>query len=101
MTDKLIGGKVYKEVNQRVTQNIAERGFILMVDTQNLEKKIQESGLKTSYIIDKLGISRQALDFKKKNKRKFKVAEIYVLCDLLHIPNDERQAIFFADEVNI
>lgn len=72
-----------------------------MVDTLNLEKKIQESGLKTSFIISKLGISRQALDFKKKNKRKFKTAEIYVLCDLLNIPENERQSIFFADEVNL
>ena len=71
-----------------------------MVDTLNLEKKIQESGFKTAYIIEQLGITRQALDMKKKNKRKFKTAEIYVLCDLLHIPNDEKQAIFFADEVN-
>lgn len=71
-----------------------------MVDTLNLEKKIQKSGLKTAFIINQLGISRQALDLKKKNKRKFRIAEIYVLCDLLHIPTDERQAIFFADEVN-
>ena len=71
-----------------------------MVDTLNLEKKIQESGLKTTFIISQLGITRQALDLKKKNKRKFRISEIYVLCDLLHIPNDERQAIFFADEVN-
>lgn len=68
-----------------------------MVDTQNLEKKIEESGLKISYITAKLGITRQALDYKKRNKRKFRTAEIYVLCDLLNIPEEERQAIFFAD----
>ena len=33
-----------------------------MVDTQHLAKKIEDSGLKTSYIVDKLGISRQAFD---------------------------------------
>lgn len=71
-----------------------------MVDTQHLAKKIEDSGLKTSYIVDKLGISRQAFDFKKRNRRKFRTAEIYVLCDLLNIPDDERQDIFFAEEVN-
>ena len=68
-----------------------------MVDTLNLDKKIEESGLKISFITSKLGITRQALDYKRKNKRKFKTAEIYVLCDLLKIPDDERQAIFFAE----
>ena len=71
-----------------------------MVDTQHLVKKIEESGLKTSYIVEKMGISRQAFDFKKRNKRKFRIAEIYVLCDLLNIPDEDRQSIFFADEVN-
>lgn len=71
-----------------------------MVDTQHLVKKIEDSGLKTGFIVSKLGISRQAFDFKKRNLRKFRTAEIYVLCDLLNIPEDERQSIFFADEVN-
>lgn len=71
-----------------------------MVDTQHLVQKIEDSGLKTGYIVGKLGITRQAFDFKKRNIRKFRTAEIYVLCDLLNIPDDERQAIFFADEVN-
>lgn len=71
-----------------------------MVDTQHLVKKIEDSGLKIGFIVSKLGISRQAFDFKKRNLRKFRTAEIYVLCDLLNIPEDERQSIFFADEVN-
>lgn len=72
-----------------------------MVDTQHLAEKIDNSGLKIGFIVDKLGITRQAFDYKKRNKRKFRTAEIYVLCDLLNIPDDERQEIFFAKEVNI
>ncbi len=71
-----------------------------MVDTQHLGKKIEDSGLKTSFIVEKLGISRQAFDFKRRNIRKFRIAEIYVLCDLLNITDNERQEIFFANEVN-
>lgn len=72
-----------------------------MVDTQHLGQKIEESGLKIGYIVSKLGITRQAFDFKKRNIRKFRTAEIYVLCDLLNIPDEEKQSIFFADEVNL
>lgn len=71
-----------------------------MVNTQHLVKKIEDSGLKTGFIVGKLGISRQAFDFKKRNLRKFRTAEIYVLCDLLNIQDEERKEIFFADEVN-
>lgn len=71
-----------------------------MVDTQYLGKKIEDSGLRVGFIVEKLGISRQAFDFKRKNFRKFRTAEIYVLCDLLNIQDEERQRIFFANEVN-
>lgn len=71
-----------------------------MVDTISLEKKISDSGYKMGFITDKLGISRQAFDFKKKNKRKFRTAEIYVLCSLLNISDDEKEDIFFVKEVN-
>lgn len=68
-----------------------------MVDTQLLEDKISESGIKIGHIADTIGITRQAFDLKKKNKRKFRVAEVYVLCDLLNISNEEKKDIFFAD----
>ena len=71
-----------------------------MVDTELLNKKIKDSGLKVSYIVDNLGISRQGFDMKKKNKTPFRVAEIFVLCSLLNIDNDiEKKNIFFANKV--
>lgn len=71
-----------------------------MVDTKSLEKKISESGYRPRYIYDNLGITRQSFDSKKKNKRKFRAAEIFTLCSLLNISDSERQEIFFAEEVN-
>lgn len=68
-----------------------------MVNTQLLDEKIKNSGLKTSFICETIGISRQAFDKKKKNVYKFRLSEIYVLCDLLRIPIAERQSIFFAN----
>lgn len=70
-----------------------------MVNTDMLNSKIVDSGLKTAFIVDKLGISRQAFDKKKKNKIPFRVAEIYVVSDLLGLNDDEKQAIFFAEEL--
>lgn len=70
-----------------------------MVNTQLLDEKIKESGYKIGYIIDKLGISRQAFDKKRKNEYRFKGAEIYVLCDLLKLPDNTKEHIFFADDV--
>ena len=69
-----------------------------MVDTQLLDEKIKSSGLKCGYIVEKLGISRQAFDRKRNNKYAFRGAEIYVICDLLKITDDnEKNRIFFAN----
>ena len=70
-----------------------------MVNTQMLDFKIGNSGFKVSYIVDILGLSRNGFDKKRKGKIPFKKPEIYVLCDLLHLTEDEKQKIFFADEV--
>lgn len=55
------------------------------IDTTLLDLAIENSGLKTSYISDTLGISRQAFDRKRKGKIAFRKSEVYVLCDLLKI----------------
>lgn len=70
-----------------------------MVDTQLLDAKIEASGFKKGFIVEKLGISRFGFDKKCKNLTPFRVAEIYVLCDLLHISEDDKEKIFFADKV--
>lgn len=71
-----------------------------MVNTQLLDEKIGASGLKVKYIIEKLGLSRNGFDKKRKNKTPFRGAEMYVLCDLLDIRTEEdKKAVFYADEV--
>lgn len=68
----------------------------MRVNTQLLEEKIAESGLKQQYIIEQLGISGQAFNNKKNNKTPFRVSEAYVICDLLRIGKEEKANIFFA-----
>lgn len=64
------------------------------VDTQLLNEYIDKSGYKLGFIIDQLGISRQAFDKKMKNINQFRASEVYVLCDLLKINEDDKHKIF-------
>lgn len=66
-----------------------------MVNTQLLEQKIADSGLKIGHIAKTLGLTRQGFDKKRKGKTSFRLAEVYVLCDLLHISGEEKVKIFF------
>jgi len=70
-----------------------------MVNTQLLDEQIESSGRKIGYIADTLGLSRNGFDKKRKGKTPFRTAEIYVLCDLLGLSDDEKQEIFFANKV--
>lgn len=71
-----------------------------MTDTKKLNERIDDSGLKKSYIAKALGIARSTLSHKIANRREFKASEIDALCDLLGIKDpEEKEAIFFALEV--
>ena len=65
------------------------------IDTTSLDKAISKSGLKTGFIVEQLGISRQAFDKKRKGTNAFRQSEVYVLCDLLNLDEVQRNAIFF------
>lgn len=71
-----------------------------MVNAQLLDDKINESGLRSEYIYKNLGLSRASFSKRKKGNTPFKVAEIYVLSDILNLSEEEKKKIFFADEVN-
>jgi len=64
------------------------------VDTALLDEYITKSGLRMQFIVDNLGISRQAFDKKRKGINAFRGSEVYVLCDLLRIPDDVKPKIF-------
>ena len=64
------------------------------VDTELLEAYIEKSGLRIDYIIDKLGISYEAFKRKRKGLMSFRGSEVYVMCDLLKIPEDDSKKIF-------
>ena len=64
------------------------------VDTKLLDEYIEKSGLRVGFIVETLGISRQAFDKKRRGVISFRAPEVYVLCDLLKIPGDIKPKIF-------
>ena len=68
-----------------------------MTNSSLLERKIQDSGLRKSWILEQLGIKSYAtLRAKIKNESEFTASEIDKLCEILNIGKGQRQSIFFA-----
>lgn len=84
-------------LTHKETQHIVESEEKKMVNTQLLDERIEASGLKISHIVENLGLSRQGFDKKRKGITPFRVAEIYVISDLLRLTNDEKSKIFYSE----
>lgn len=67
----------------------------MRVNTELLDKKIDESGLKVSFLIEKLGISHNGFYKKKNGEIPFRASEVYVLCDLLKISDEAEKKLIF------
>ena len=67
------------------------------VDTELLDNAINRSGLKIGFIVEQLGISRQAFDQKRKGNTCFRKSEVYVLKSLLNLTDEETIKIFFPE----
>ena len=60
---------------------------------------IRDSGVKVSFLADKIGISRQALHSKIAGSRPFTQSEIMALKIALHMNDEDFMRIFFAERV--
>lgn len=67
----------------------------MRVNSALLDKKIEESGLKVSFIIEKLGLSHNGFYKKKNGITPFRASEVYVLCDLLKITDEGEKKLIF------
>jgi hypothetical protein len=65
-----------------------------------LRKKIDQAGLKLTYVAERLGLTYQGLKKKLDGDTEFKASEIAVLKDMLHLSDADVQAIFFDDDVD-
>ena len=68
-----------------------------MTNTSLLERYIEQSGYKRSFIARQIGL-KSAYGFSRKvnNESEFKATEIGILCNLLKINARDKEAIFFA-----
>ena len=74
----------------------------MLTNTEMLEDKIAQSGLKKSYIAKAIGLSPYGLTLKINNVNEFKASESEKVCVLLRIDDlEERSAIFFAPKVDL
>lgn len=71
-----------------------------MTNTSLLEQYIEKSGYKKSFIAKQLGITAYCFSLKLNNKSEFKANEIAILCELLKISAEDKEAIFFAKRVD-
>lgn len=70
-----------------------------MTDTERLRTIISKSGLKYSYVAEKIGLTYQGFKNKIENKNLFNVEEVDKLCKLLNITDIyQKEEIFFAKQ---
>lgn len=71
-----------------------------MTDSEALSKAIENSGLKLTFIANKLELSREGFYKKLNNQTEFKASEIVKLQDILNLSNKERDKIFLQTKLN-
>ena len=80
-----------------VVNYIQQKGEVNMTDTEQLKKAIEDSGVKISWILEKMGIkSYTTLRDKIENRQEFKASEIAKLCEILHLDANQMNKIFFT-----
>lgn len=71
-----------------------------MTNTEKLREKIAQSGYKITFIAQKCGLTYQGFLNKLNNESEFRSGEILVLREILDIPCEEADSIFFAKDVD-
>ena len=67
-----------------------------MTNVLALRDELNRSGISVSFIARKMGLSREGLYNKLNNQTEFKASEIVALSEILNLPRDKRDEIFFA-----
>ena len=86
-------------IMKSVIKNHIRKGVESLTNTDLLKRKIDESGYKMQFIAEYIGVSYQALYNKIGNKTEFLASEIMKLSELLKLTDEERNEIFFAENV--
>lgn len=65
-----------------------------------LNNRIAVSRVPITAIAEGMGLSRQSLYNKMNGKRDFKISEVNRICEILRLTDEEKNNIFFEDEVD-
>ena len=68
-----------------------------MTDSEALNKVIENSGLKLTFIARALKLSREGFYKKLNNQTEFKASEIVKMQEILNLSNEQRDKIFFPN----
>ena len=68
-----------------------------MTYSEALNKVIENSGLKLTFIARALKLSREGFYKKLNNQTEFKASEIVKMQEILNLSNEQRDKIFFAN----
>ena len=68
-----------------------------MTDSEALNKVIENSGLKLTFIARALKLSREGFYKKLNNQTEFKASEIVKMQEILNLSNEQRDKNFFAN----
>lgn len=71
-----------------------------MTNTELFQAAVASRGLKYGFLAEALHISRAALWMKINNESEFKASEITTLATIMRLSLEERDAIFFAENVS-
>lgn len=72
-----------------------------MTDTKKLQGKMKEKGYTIAHLARHIEMSAGGLFNKIHNDNEFVCSEVSAISDVLGLSADERQAIFFANEVEL
>lgn len=67
-----------------------------MTNTDLFRKTVEKRGLKYRFLAETIGITTQGLQNKIENRTEFKAGEIIKLSEVMHLSNEEKDAIFFS-----
>lgn len=70
-----------------------------MTDTNAFKAAVMRKGLTMAILAEKIGVTEATLSYKANNLRQFKMAEVQAIKRILGLTAEERDAIFFADDV--
>lgn len=72
-----------------------------MTDTKKLKAMLALKEFTLEKLAEALGVTIATLSYKINNLRQFKITEVQAIKELLDLTPEERDAIFFADNVDL